>query len=235
MHTGSSDILGFIFILFVLALVAFLIRGVVGFWRGFREGLRHPSVKTNREKRSSATRDVAPAARLQDVEQLSEARLHASIFISYRRNDSNDVTGRIYDRLVRHFGKDRIFKDVDNVPLGVDFRKQLHDSVHQCQVLLAIIGKNWSGDEVNPPRIADARDYVRIEIDAALERDIPVIPVLVQGAQLPYEQGLPNALKLLLFRNGISVRSDPDFHQDVDRLIRGIEDHVNRPPSAKLN
>ncbi len=116
-----------------------------------------------------------------------------AIFICYRRSDSGDVTGRIYDRLVQHFGRDRVFKDVDSIPLGVDFRAHLGDFVGRCRVLLAIIGKHWlGGDEgIDGLGLENARDFVRVEIEAAVDRRIPVIPVFVQGAKIPREEELP--------------------------------------------
>lgn len=136
--------------------------------------------------------------------------------------------GRIYDRLVQHFGRDNVFKDVDSIPLGVDFRKQLADSVGRCDVVLAVIGKRWlSGDEaVHARLLEDPRDFVRMEIESALERNVPMIPVLVQGAVVPSGEELPSKLQPLAYHNAISIRSDPDFHQDVARLIKGIEVHL---------
>ncbi|MEO5843213.1 MAG: toll/interleukin-1 receptor domain-containing protein [Caldimonas sp.] len=150
------------------------------------------------------------------------------IFISYRRQDSADVTGRIYDRLVQRFGKDQIFKDVDSIPLGVDFREHLGSVVGRCNLLLAVIGDQWTGAGPTGAtrRIDDAKDFVRLELEAALERGIPVIPVLVRGAALPEESSLPSTLARLSYRHGISVRVDPDFHRDVDRLVAGIEAHL---------
>ena len=151
-----------------------------------------------------------------------------SLFISYRRQDSADITGRIYDGLIQHFGKTAVFKDVDSIPLGIDFREHLREHVGRCSILIAIIGKNWLvGGEGKQPRLNDARDHLRIELETALQRNIPVIPVLVQGATIPQEDELPSSLRSLAYRNGISVRPDPDFHTDMDRLIRGVEAHFN--------
>jgi hypothetical protein len=110
------------------------------------------------------------------------------------------------------------------MPLGVDFRDHIRKQVSCCAVLVAVIGKNWnemsaSGDR----RLNDQRDHLRLEIEAALERRIPVIPVLVDGMEMPGEQELPPSLTRLAYYNGISVRPDPDFHHDADRLLRGIE------------
>src|SRR5262249_51959035 len=89
-----------------------------------------------------------------------------TIFISYRRQDSGDVTGRIYDRLVQQFGREAIFKDVDSIPLGVDFRGVLDKAVGKCNLLLAVIGRQWIGsqNESGARRLDDPRDFVRIEI-----------------------------------------------------------------------
>jgi hypothetical protein len=147
------------------------------------------------------------------------------VFICYRREDSADVTGRMRDHLVKRFGKDNVFTDVDSIPLGVDFRTHLTDGVQRCEILLAVIGKHWLevGSERGTRRLDDDSDFVRIEIEAALRRDIPVIPVLVQGAPMPSQDNLPPTLKALAFRNGTQVRPDPDFGRDVKRLITRMD------------
>lgn len=153
-----------------------------------------------------------------------------SIFISYRRDDSADITGRIYDRLVQRFSRDIIFKDVDSIPLGIDFRQHLENALSQCRVLVAVIGERWVGIEAQAGkrRIDDPRDHLRLELEIALARNIPVIPILVRQASIPSEEQLPRPLQSLAYRNGIHVRPDPDFHGDVDRLIKGIEGHLNK-------
>lgn len=151
-----------------------------------------------------------------------------NIFISYRREDSADIVGRIYDRLVEHFIQSAVFKDVDSIPLGVDYRKYLDTTVGQSKILLAIIGQQWISavDSEGTRRLDNPADFVRIEVQSALDKGIPVIPVLVQQAKMPTEAELPEVLKALAYHNGISVRPDPDFHRDMDRLIDGIEKHL---------
>lgn len=151
------------------------------------------------------------------------------IFVSYRRSDSADITGRIYDRLIGKFGKGPIFKDVDSIPLGLDFKEYLDMKVGECDVLLAIIGNEWltASDSSGERRLDDPTDFVRIEIEAALERKIPVIPLLVRDARMPRAQDLPPGLQKLVYRNGIPIRSDPDFHRDMDRLIASLEKYIN--------
>ncbi|NGZ08044.1 MAG: TIR domain-containing protein [Nitrospira sp. LK70] len=148
----------------------------------------------------------------------------SKILISYRREDSADATGRIYDQLVQQFGRTAVFKDVDSIPLGINFRKHLDEQVGKCDVFLAIIGPDWMGIKAGEgtSRLDDPRDFVRIEIESALKRQIPVIPVLVRGATIPDPERLPSSLQELSDRNGIVVRHDPDFHRDMDRLIEHL-------------
>ena len=118
------------------------------------------------------------------------------IFISYRRSDSADITGRIYDRLASQFGKPVVFKDVDSIPLGADFRKHLSEAVGSAGVVLVILGEHWldARDESGRRRLDSANDLVRIEIEAALARGIPVIPILVGNSRMPSEGDLPPSL-----------------------------------------
>jgi Tol biopolymer transport system component len=153
----------------------------------------------------------------------------SGIFISYRRSDNPDATGRIYDRLVAGFGKARVFKDVDSIPLGQDFRGHLSGIVGECGVVLAIIGPSWLDvrNKDAQRRLDDPDDFVRIELEAALARDIPVVPVLVGHAPIPGASELPASLAPMAFRQSIEVRPDPDFHNDATRLVaalRGILD-----------
>jgi formylglycine-generating enzyme required for sulfatase activity len=145
------------------------------------------------------------------------------IFLSYRRQDSAAMTGRIYDRLCAHFGEDAIFMDIDSIPFGLDFREHIRLAVDQCGVMLAVIGRNWGGQAEASRRIDDPRDFVRIELEVALERNVPVIPVLIDRTPMPAEADLPPSLGALAYRNAIDVDQWRDFHPHVDRLIRGIE------------
>ena len=145
-----------------------------------------------------------------------------SIFINYRRSDSEDVCGRIYDRLAEEFDAGAVFKDIEDIPPGVDFRQVLEREVSSTDVMLVIIGQNWLNRQ-NKGRLHEADDFVRFEIETALKREIPVIPLLVQRrVTLPQRRHLPASIRDLVYRNALQVRPDPDFHRDMDRLIRGI-------------
>lgn len=145
--------------------------------------------------------------------------------MSYRREDSADIAGRIYDRLAGDFDRTQVFMDVDNIPLGVDFRRHLQQMVSTCDVVLVVMGNNWLSATTSDGnrRIDNPKDFVRIEVETALQRDIPVIPVLVRGAAIPTETELPQVLSTLAYRNGIAVASDHNFHRDMDRLVKSLE------------
>ncbi|HEY0047896.1 MAG TPA: TIR domain-containing protein [Pyrinomonadaceae bacterium] len=149
----------------------------------------------------------------------------ARIFISYRRRDSAYVAGSLSEKLQQHFGEDSVFYDIDNIPLGVDFREHIGNAVGQCDALLVIIGEEWvtAVDKNGGRRLDNPGDYVRIEIESALKRNIPIIPVLVEEAQMPAAADLPEAIQSIVYRNAAEIRAGSDFRQHIERLIRGLE------------
>jgi TIR domain-containing protein len=224
MQAQSDPLSGFIGFVIILAASIFAAYAFIRF--GLAKKLFGNALGTKRQSTTEAPSRPHTAPSLSQPIPPAP-RTPRTIFISYRRQDSGDVTGRIYDRLVHHFGKEAIFKDVDSIPLGVDFREFLGDAVGKCNLLLAVVGRQWlnSQNESGVRRLDDSRDFVRIEIESALQRDIPVIPLLVQGAGVPAENDLPSSMRALVYRNAISIRPDPDFHHDIDRLITGVELH----------
>jgi len=156
----------------------------------------------------------------------------SKIFLSYRRQDSAGVAGRIYDRLCAHFGSDSVFMDIDSIPFGEDFREHIDSAVGQCDVVLAVIGTKWAGETGAHRRLDDPKDFVRIELESALHRNLPVIPILIDHATMPGEADLPPSLAHLAFRNAIEVDQGRDFDPHVDRLIRGIEFHFQKSSAA---
>lgn len=178
--------------------------------------------------RRSSQRGAGPEAKTISGRTHPAGENLGRIFISYRRSDSADVTGRIYDCLVDEFGRAPIFKDVDSIPLGVDFKAYLDRKIRECKVVLAIIGDHWldARNEAGRRRLDDPADFVRIEIEAALESGIPVIPLLVCGVKMPLEKDLPTGLQQLVYKNGIPIRPDPDFHHDMERLIAALNKYV---------
>lgn len=150
------------------------------------------------------------------------------VFISYRRQINDIYAGRLSDRIMNHFGDEvTVFVDIDSIAPGEDFVKVIENAVATCDVMVAVIGKEWLTvtDDKGNRRLDNPEDFVRLEIAAALKRDIRVIPVLVQGASMPTAEDLPDDLKLLKRRNAVSI-SNERWNFDSDRMIKAIEDEI---------
>ena len=146
------------------------------------------------------------------------------VFISYRRQDSAGHAGRLFDRLQARLGRGRVFMDVSDIGPGVDFVQTIERAVGSCDVLLAVIGPEWltCTDAGGQRRLDDKADFIRIEISAALERNVRVIPVLIGGAALPPPQALPEELKPLVRRQTAELR-DTRWDADTNDLIVTLE------------
>src|ERR1041385_6895228 len=159
----------------------------------------------------------------------------SGIFISYRRDDSSGHAGRLFDKLSDHFGKDRIFMDIDTIEPGEDFVTVIENAVGSCEILIAVIGRNWlSGTSGTTGRLDNPNDFVRVEIATALRRDIRVIPVLVQRAAMPKPQDLPEDLARLTRRNAVEL-GDNRWHTDVDELIGVMEKLLAKKEQEQRN
>jgi hypothetical protein len=170
--------------------------------------------------------------KLISVTQLSGSQLasttsfNKSIFVSYRRSDSAYITGRIYDHLAAAFGDTSVFRDIDNILAGRDFTEQLDKELQNSDLMLVIIGSDWldvRDAQTGERRLDNENDIVRLEVEIGLERNIPIIPVLVRGASVPDKASLPFRLKPLADKSGLTIDPDPDFHNDVERLIEKIK------------
>ena len=146
----------------------------------------------------------------------------AKIFVSYRRSDTEAITGRIFDRMKSHYGDGNVIIDIDSFPFGHDFRSAITTEIEACDAVIAVIGQHWAGDGERR-RIDEENDFVRIEIEAALARNIPLVPLLVDGAAMPAPSELPSGLQPLAFRNGAEVDLGRDFHVHIDRIIRSLD------------
>jgi hypothetical protein len=150
----------------------------------------------------------------------------ARITLSYRREDSMDITGRIFDRLVSRYGRETVYRDIDNIPPGLDFRQHIRANIEGTDLLMVIVGPRWLGGERHgQPRIRSETDYVRVEVEAALDRHIPIIPLLVGGADMPEPSQLPESLREFAFRNAVHIDSGRDFDHHLNGLIRAT-DHL---------
>lgn len=160
-----------------------------------------------------------------------------AIFISYRRDDSEGHAGRLFEDLSDRFGKTSVFMDVAGIEPGRDFRRVIEQQVASCGVLLTVIGKNWltAADEQGRRRLDDPYDFVHLETASALQRDIPVIPVLVHGARMPRPEQLPDVLKDLAFRNSVELthaRWSSDVRLLIDALMPYADATADATPQA---
>jgi tetratricopeptide (TPR) repeat protein len=157
-----------------------------------------------------------------------------NIFINYRREESGHVAGRLHDSLAPKFGRDKLFMDVDNIPVGRDFEEYLNSQVAVCDAMLAVIGPNWLTvkDETGQRRLDNPNDFIVIEIGAALARNIPVVPVLVDEARMPKASELPDSLKLLARRQAVQVRH-ANFSSDAEALIKRLREALGYASSER--
>lgn len=146
------------------------------------------------------------------------------IFISYRRDDTAWPTVPLFDRLAKHFGADRVFRDTDMIRPGDDFAERIKSALASCSVLLALIGEGWltATDASGRRRLDLPDDYVRLEIETALARGVLVIPVLVDGARMPRAQDLPQAISALAGRQALTL-SPGRFNSDVSYLLSALD------------
>lgn len=142
------------------------------------------------------------------------------IFLSYRRKDSASATGRLSDRLEEHFGPQRVFHDHESILAGDDFAVSIRRAINSSTVVLAVVGPDWlaARDERGTRRLDDPADFVRLEIEGALDAGIPVVPVLVEGAAMPTAAQLPAALAGFARCQAVEL-SDSRWRYDTDRLI----------------
>ena len=148
------------------------------------------------------------------------------IFLSYRRSDAPQATARLRELLAEKFGDERVFKDEDSIRAGAKYKKELKQALKDSAVLLAIIGDGWldAKDEDGDRRLDDRDDWVRTEIELAMERDLLVIPVVIPDAEMPKKDELPLGLHPLLEYQHTELRtSQRDFETDAEWLIESIE------------
>ena len=172
------------------------------------------------------------------TDSLSEST--GRIFISYRRQDSAYPAGWLYDRLAEKFGPDQIFKDIDSIELGDDFVDTITNAVGSCDILLALIGQKWldiAGAD-GTRRLDEPDDFVRLEIEAALERKVLLIPILVDGAEMPRGDELPPSIAAMVRRHALELspnrfRADTDrLLETMDRTLTGLRDAETAPMMA---
>ena len=158
----------------------------------------------------------------------------ARIFISYRRGESSPYARMMFDSLSGHFGHENVFYDHKAIEPGLDFLEVIHSELHNCEVLIALIGVQWiqmKGTD-GLRRIDQADDIVHQEIATALARNIRLIPVLVQGAGMPRQEELPAALAKLAYRNALEL-TDAKWEYDQQQLIQILQKILEASASSR--
>lgn len=161
----------------------------------------------------------------------------ARIFVSYRRDETSGHAGRLIDSLNRHFGKHRVFFDLQTLEPGVDWVESLERALEECEVLIAVIGRSWltATDKKGRRRLDNPDDPLRREVATALRRGVRVVPVLVQGAETPETTDLPADLAPLTRRQAIEL-TDSRWEYDVGRLMEAMEKIVEpEPPPEEVS
>lgn len=165
------------------------------------------------------------------------------IFISYRRQDAAYPAGWLFDRLSERFAEGQLFKDVDSIEVGDDFVEVITDAVASCDILLAVIGPDWAtiAGPDGEPRLHDPQDFVRLEIEAALDRDVMLIPILVEGAAMPPASQLPPSVAPVVRRQALELSphrfkaDSAHLMQVIERTLRELTNDTEPPPTALVN
>jgi hypothetical protein len=151
------------------------------------------------------------------------------IMVSYRRADAQDMAGRISDHLIGKYGEKSVFFDFNSISTGVNYRKRIEKAIRESDVIVAVVGLHWLGQtpDGKPPRLHEANDPVRVELETAMKHNKPILPLLVNGARMPNESELPDSLRELSSYNAAKVDSGQDFRMHMRRLADSIDEVLN--------
>lgn len=185
--------------------------------------VQSPTPKPISQENPGQTNPSAPKRSIQAP--IAPPKLGTGVFISYRREDSGQAANAIYEALCDRYGSHQVFKDVDSIPAGVDFRQHLARAVDNCAVALVLIGNRWltAKDDSGRIRLRQHGDFVRIEVEIALSRNRLVIPVLVNNAPMPRIGQVPPSIEPILHRNALQIRYGERFPQDLARVISEVK------------
>jgi hypothetical protein len=153
------------------------------------------------------------------LREVSEARSRV-VFVSYRRDDSAYIADRVAQHLRSRLGEGSVFRDTHSLEYGDEFAARIEDALSRTRVCLVLIGRRWRG--ILPDgstRISQVDDFVRREVRAALGRRITVVPVLIEGVRVEEIVDLPPDVVGIRARQSITLRPDPDFDRDMERLM----------------
>jgi hypothetical protein len=149
------------------------------------------------------------------------------IFVSYRREDSMAITGRLVDRLRATLGADTVFFDVETIGYGLDFRTAIDEALATCQVVLAVVGPRWL-ESLQQRTSNGTEDHVVTELARALHLERQVLPILVDGASLPNARDLPVEIQKFAYRNALAIDAGSRFEIDTNTILDAIRALASR-------
>ena len=157
----------------------------------------------------------------------------SGIFINYRRDDSGEHAAKLFSQLRKQFDDQHIFIDVYRIEPGTRFTEEIETALTKCDFFLAVIGMNWLTitDKNGRPRIESASDLVRNEIEFALQNELEIIPILVDGASMPESEKLPNSLRGLTSFQAMTLQSK-GLKKEVAQIVGRI-DRIRRTRQSK--
>jgi hypothetical protein len=158
--------------------------------------------------------------------------MSSNIFITYRREDTGSQAGRLHDQLGERYGPDAVFKDIDSIDPGRPWRQAVDDAVMSAEIVLAMIGPKWLR-ELKARSRSGGKDWVAYELEAALREGRRVIPLLVNGTQMPEAADLPETLVALTELQGFSV-TDALWNAQMDELVRRLDRVVGPKATAAV-
>jgi hypothetical protein len=199
---------------------------LAAYWRLPREPSTLPAAEVSARFRQIAnlgdvlTQSRVPHALPFDPE---EGAPKFQLFLSYRKKDDRWAVGRIHLKLTEYLGENAVFRDVDSIRLGKDFRTSIDDAVGRCRILLAVIGPYWLDPDkpLGQRRVDSIDDWPRVEIEFALQRHKLVVPVLLDDTQIPRDSLLPESLQELPYLQGMALRED-SFDSDIETLAKRL-------------
>jgi len=211
---------------YLLAIVTAAAVVMVGVVSGIALGITSSVIWDARQRRTQTTVLADATAMKRPARPIPKPR-GSKVFISYRRDDTRHVAGRVYDWLAGRLPKKEIFFDVDTVPIGINFKTNISDALSRSAVMLVLVGEKWVNPNWRRSRwlfgSKPKEDFVQVEIESALELGVPIVPLLVDEVSMPGVDSLPNSIAEFASVNAAPIRGGHDFHLDMARVLEQIE------------
>ncbi|MDM0084568.1 4a-hydroxytetrahydrobiopterin dehydratase [Variovorax sp. J31P179] len=157
----------------------------------------------------------------------------ADIFISYRRLDSAIFAQWLANQLKGAYGPDCVFIDTESIRDADLWATKIHGALKVASIVVVVIGKNWLSikDEFERRRIDHPDDWVRREIEVSLEDGKSIIPLLIDGADMPIKEALPSSVAGLLAVQSRSIQTT-NIAADISSLVADLGIRLGKTPAT---